>query len=269
MSKYSYTLTPHRVTHERVKIADLKVDRNAQRTLNRRRAATIAVEWVPEAAGTIVISRRVDGTDYIVDGQTRTEGARLAGATEMDAEVHHGLSEADEATLFLFKNRESSRPSAHDEYRIGLTAELPLFLDTEAVLVAHKLQMGSTSTNTVGAVAGVLRITEKYGASILDRTLTVAEEAWGRSDKTWDGMLLSGIGQFLGRHGDDINDRELARKIEAQGNAYRWYNNVIALATAGGTQQSGTGGRTAQCYALIVRAWNTGRRAHNRIVLAS
>src|SRR5207248_3345479 len=144
--------------------------------------------------------------------------------------------------------RESSRPSAHDEYRIGLTANLPLFVDTESVLVAHRLQIGSTSTNSVGAVAGVLRITEKYGPNILDRTLTVAEDAWGRNDKTWDGMLLSGIGQFLGRHGEEVDDQTLARKISLQGNSYKWIGDVIALATAGGTQQSGTGGRTAQCY---------------------
>lgn len=269
MSKYSYTLAPHKVTHERLLISNLRVDPNAQRTLNRSRAADIAAAWVPEAAGTIVVSRRQDGTDCIVDGQTRAEGGRLSGETEIDAEVHHGLTEADEATLFLFKNRESTRPSAHDEYRIGLTAKLPLFLDTESILVLHGLQVGSTSTNSVGAVAGLLRITEKYGPTILDRTLTVAEEAWGRNEKTWDGMLLSGIGQFLGRHGDEVNDTELARKIGVKGNAYRWVGDVISLASAGGTQQTGTGGRTAQCYALIVKAWNSGRRSSNRIVIAA
>ncbi|MFE5567799.1 DUF6551 family protein [Amycolatopsis japonica] len=269
MPKYSYTLTPHRVTHERLKLAELKVDRNAQRTLNMRRAANIAAEWVPEAAGTIVISRRQNGENFIVDGQTRSEGARLAGEIEIDAEVHHNLSEADEATLFLFKNRESTRPSAHDEYRIGLTAKLPLFVDTETVLVAHRLQIGSTSTNSVGAVAGVLRITEKYGPEVFDRTLTVAEEAWGRNDKTWDGMLLSGIGQFLGRHGKEVDDQVLARKITLHGNSYKWIGDVIALSTAGGTQQSGTGGRTAQCYALVVNAWNKGRRGANRINIAA
>ncbi|GAA0244892.1 DUF6551 family protein [Cryptosporangium japonicum] len=268
MPKYAYALKEHEVTHERLKIDDLAVDKNAQRTLNRRRAAAIAAEWVPEAAGTIVVSRR-DGINYIVDGQTRTEGGRLAGATEIDAEVHHNLSEADEATLFLFKNRESTRPSAHDEYRIGLTANLPLFVDTEAMLVKHGLQVGSTSTNTVGAVAGILRITEKYGPEVLDRTLSVAEEAWGRNEKTWDGMLLSGIGQFLGRHGDDVNDLELARKISTRGNAYRWHGDVISLASAGGTQQTGTGGRTSVCYGLVVQAWNKGRRANNKIPVTS
>jgi hypothetical protein len=269
MPSYAYSLRSHKITHERLTIADLKVDANAQRTLNRSRAAAIAAAWVPEAAGTIVVSRRPDGTDYIVDGQTRTEGGRLAGEVEIDAEVHHDLTEADEATLFLFKNRESSRPSAHDEYRIGLTAALPLFLDTEEVLVKHGLQIGSTSTNSVGAVAGVLRITEKYGPSILDRTFTVAEGAWGRNDKTWDGMLLSGIGQFLGRHGEGVNDAELARKISERGNAYKWHGDVISLSSAGGTQQSGTGGRTSVCYGLVVKAWNVGRRVQNRIVLAA
>jgi hypothetical protein len=76
---------------------------------------------------------------------------------------------------------------------VGLTAGLSLFVDTNNLLQNHGLEMGSTSTNSVGAVAGVLRITDTYGLEILDRTLTVAENAWGRTAAAWDGMLLGGI----------------------------------------------------------------------------
>ena len=95
--------------------------------------------------------------------------------------------------LFLIKNRESNKPSALDEYKVGLTANLPLFVDTDKVLRRHSLELGNSSTNSVGAVASVLRITDTYGPDVLDRALTIAEQAWGRSYSTWDGMLLSGL----------------------------------------------------------------------------
>ena len=151
--------------------------------------------------------------------------------------------------------------------KIGLTAGLPLFVDTESALVARDLSMGSSSTNTVGAVAGVLRITDQYGPGTLERTLKVAEDAWGRTKDTWDGMLLGGIGMFLGRHGDHVDDQVLAEKIGKKGPAFRWRANITTLASAGGTQHSGTGSRVSTCYQLILTEWNKGRRAENRIAV--
>ena len=147
-----------------------------------------------------------------MDGLHRKRVFELVGISHITCEVHHGLSQQEEAILFLIKNRESNKPSAFDEYTVGLTANLPLFVDTNKVLQAHSLSVGSSSANMIGAVAGVLRITELYGPDVLDRTLSVAEAAWGRTKATWDGMLLGGLGKFLGIHGTIVNDRELAAK---------------------------------------------------------
>ena len=132
------------------------------------------------------------------------------------------------------------------------------------MLQKHGLEMGSTSANSIGAVAGVLRITDKYGADILDRSLTVAENAWGRHGSTWDGMLLGGIGQLLGRHEMVDDDDELAAKIAKRGNAGRWIGDVHSVATSGGLHHSGTGSRVTVCYQMLLREWNKGKRK-NRI----
>jgi hypothetical protein len=267
MSKYQYLLPQHQVEYGvEIPVNDLKTDPQAQRTLNEKRAQGIADELLLEAVGSIVVSERTTGERFIVDGMHRTRALQLKGIPTVRAEVHKGLSLQEEATLFLIKNRESKGPSAIDEYQIGLTAGLPLFVDTEKVLQAHGLAMGSTSTNTVGAVAGVLRVTDTYGPVILDRALQVAEDGWGRARETWDGMLLGGIGQFLGKHGDVVSDKELATKIAKKGSAQMWIHNVHALSTAGGMHHSGTGGRVSTCYQLVVSVWNKGK-TKNKIVL--
>lgn len=260
---YEYVLRKHDVDYGvRVPIDDLTIDKQAQRTLNERRAQKLASEFIPEAVGTIIISQRENGDKFIVDGQHRWRASQLLDYDTVVCEVHKGLTQTEEAILFLIKNRESSRPSALDEYKIGLTGGIPLFVDTEAVLQKHGLAMGATSVNAVGAVNGVLRITDKYGADILNRTLDVAEEAWGRTPETWDGMLLGGLGEFLGRHGEQItSDSELARKVGKKAPAWKWKSEVHALSTAGGTQHSGTGGRVMTCYHQIVNLWNKGRRS--------
>jgi hypothetical protein len=111
----------------------------------------------------------------------------------------------------------------------------------------------------------VLNITDRYGAAILDRTLSVAEAAWERSPETWDGGLLGGIGMFLGRWGDLVDDKELARKILERGPAFRWRANVLSLSSAGGISNRGAGSRVTTAYHLVSDAWNKGRRAENRI----
>ncbi|MBF6149363.1 DUF6551 family protein [Nocardia nova] len=264
--KYPYVLRQHKVTHGvRIPVDELKIDDKAQRTLNTERARGIADNLVPEALGTIVVSERSNGDRFIVDGMHRWHAAKLSAIPALVAEVHHSLDQQEEAILFLIKNRESSKPRPLDEYKIGLTAGLPLFVDTESALVARKLSMGSSGPNTVGAVAGVLRITDQYGPEILERTLKVAEDAWGRTKDTWDGMLLGGIGMFLGKHGDRVDDKALAEKLGKKA-ANLWRGNITSVASAGGIQHSGTGSRVSTAYMLVRAEWNKGKQKKNQIL---
>ncbi|WP_371787431.1 DUF6551 family protein [Streptomyces albidoflavus] len=263
--RYPYGLPEHQVKHGvEVRVDQLRIDEKAQRSLNEKRAIGIANNLVREALGTIVVSERENGERYIVDGFHRWHVCKLRDIPTMVAEVHYGLNQQEEAILFLIKNRESSKPSPLDEYKIGLTAGLPLFVDTESALLRRNLSMGSTGVNQVGAVAGVLRITDLYGPETLERTLAVAEGAWGRTKETWDGMLLGGLGMFLGKHGDDVNDKNLAERVGKKP-AFRWRADITTLASAGGTQHSGTGSRISTCYQRIVAEWDKGRPQKNRI----
>ncbi|WUW22246.1 ParB N-terminal domain-containing protein [Streptomyces sp. NBC_01463] len=265
-AKYDFDLPKHEVKYGvPVLTGELKIDPEAQRTLNEKRARSIANKMVSEALGSVIISQRSNGDLYIVDGQHRVRACQLAGIETMMAEIHYGLTQAQEAILFLIKNRESHKPRPIDEYHVGLTGGVPLFVDTNAVLDKHGLTLGSTSTNGVGAVSGALQIVDRFGAEIFDRTLTVAETAWGRSQDTWDGMLLGGIGMCLGRWGGVIDDKELAKKMLAMGTAMKWRSEILSQSSRGGFNNSGTGSRVTTAYRLVVVAWNKGRKAENRI----
>jgi hypothetical protein len=261
--RYNYELPKHKVEYGvELNVADLNIDPQAQRTLNERRAQTMSTQFVPEAIGTIIVSKREDGDYYLVDGQHRWRACQLLELPTVMCEVHHDLTQTEEAILFLIKNRESSKPNAIDEYKIGLTGQIPLFVDTDKVLKSKGLDVGGTSTNTIGAVNGILRITEQHGPDTLKRTLDVAEEAWGRTAETWDGMLLGGLGMFLGKHYEQVSDNaELAKRLGKKGPAWQWKGNVHALSTHGGTTHSGTGGRVSVCYGEIVKVWNKSRRS--------
>ncbi|QKG24313.1 hypothetical protein ACTIVE_5956 [Actinomadura verrucosospora] len=195
----------------------------------------------------------------------RCHACKLAGVTSIKAEIHHGLDQQQEAVLFLIKNRESAKVSTLDEYKVGLTAGDALCVAVDATLQKHALKLGGSSTNSVGAVSAVLRITGRYGEDVLDRTLSIAEKAWGRSKESWDGMLIGGLALFLSRHGDDIDDDVLAQKMQKEGLAGYWRAKVLTVSSNGGYNNSGTGSRESACYQLVRDAWNKGRKAGNRI----
>lgn len=78
-------------------------------------------------------------------------------------------------------------------------------------------------------------------------------------------MLLGGIGQFIGRWGDLVNDAELAKKMQKMGTAAKWRSEILSRSSRGGFNNSGTGSRTSTAYKLVADAWNHGRTANKRI----
>ncbi|MBO4269943.1 ParB/RepB/Spo0J family partition protein [Microbispora triticiradicis] len=265
-SRFQYELPDHRVEYGvEVDIDSLKIDEDAQRGLNQKRAKGIADGLIVDALGSIVVSERADGDRYVVDGMHRTEACRLRGLRTIKAEIHYGLTQQQEATLFLIKNRESAKVSTLDEYKVGLTAGDALCVNVDRVLTSHDLKLGSSSTNSVGAVSAVLRITKQYGPEVLDRTLQVVQAAWGRNKESWDGVILGGVAMFLSRHGAGIDDEDLAKRLLKRGMAARWRSEALTRASNGGYNNSGTGSRESQCYQMVVESWNKGRSANNRV----
>ncbi len=270
MPKYDYRLPKHDITNELVHIDNLEINPNAQRALDTGRAKRMANNFLPQAAGTLVVCRR-DGKNYVVDGQHRLAAARMAGVTTMTCEIHHGLSQQHEAELFLINNKESKPPTKYDEYRIGLIAEHPLFVETQQVLDKHGLRMApGPTTNAIGAISAVTGIVQTHGADILDASLTVLERAFGRHEATWEGTMLHGVATFIHRHLSPPTEdalQQLGDRLAIGGSALQWKGKVLASATEFGTQQTGSRTRSAAAYRLVVAAWNKGRPAKHRIPL--
>jgi len=257
MSKYSYELPDHPLKYgQSIELASLHVEPLAQRSYSKRRAQMIASNIVPSAVGQLVVSERTDGTRWLVDGQHRRGALLITGYTEWPCEVHYGLTLDQEAVLFLIKNRESQKPNALDQYKIGLTAGLPLYVDTQRELDARDLTLGGASPNSIAAVQAVLGIVERADHTVLGRTLDVAQAAWGRARDTWDGMLIAGLGLFLARHGDVVDDEHLAKKLGKRATASMWRGMVMARASANNTRHSGTQNRKHAAYELILDEWN-------------
>lgn len=273
---YSYDIPDHPIDYIKVDPRTIKFDPRAQRNLNKARAQAIAEKLVPTALGTPIISRRADGL-YAVDGMHRVYACKLILTEKVSVseevrealqtitcEVHSGLSMANEASLFIIKNKESSKVGPNDEFRIGVLAGHPLFQDTNAVLEKHQLKVGSSSANGVRGIKGILNIVMEHGPEILDLSLTIAEDAWGRAPDTWHSVTIGGIATVMSKHSDIVNPKELAQKLKRQGDPTSFRAKIQTMATNNNTRHDGTKGRLKAAHLAVASAWNAHRRV-NRI----
>ncbi|MFJ5709661.1 DUF6551 family protein [Streptomyces sp. NPDC093105] len=273
---YSYGIPDHPIEYAKVDPRSIKFDARAQRNLNKARATAIAEKLVPTALGTPIISRREDG-QYAVDGMHRVYACQLILAGKVTVseevreaiqtitcEVHSDLSMANEASLFIIKNKESSKVGPNDEFRIGVLAGHPLFVDTNAVLEKHQLKVGSRTTNGVRGIKGILSIVEEYGPEVLDQSLAIAEDAWGRTPDTWHSVTIGGIAIVVSRHPDVVKPQELAQKLKRQGDPLSFKAKIQTIATNNNTRADGTKGRLKAAHLAVASAWNSNRRV-NRI----
>lgn len=252
-NKYDYDLPDHKIQHGvEVDLETLLVEPQAQRELDERRAQGISNSLIPSAIGSLTVSQRDDGKRYIIDGMHRRRAAQLSGWQTMPAEIHYGLSVEQEAILFLIKNKESKAPNPLAEFKVGVTAGVPIYRDIANVLAEHDLVVGTNSTNQVSAVRAMEFVTRRWGPSALDTAISVAEKAWGRTADTWNGSLLGGIGEFVGTHTDLDVDR-LVKVIQKKGSPAAW------IGLAHGMQQHGSSENLRRgVYKTLVETYNKG-----------
>jgi len=104
----------------------MRVSPPAQREYLPAHASALAARFDPDAVGILVVNVHADGIPYLVDGQHRRAAAimRDYGEQKVQCECYHGLSEAEEAELFLQRNyRRIVR--AFDNFRFVITAQRP------------------------------------------------------------------------------------------------------------------------------------------------
>ncbi|MFJ2087785.1 DUF6551 family protein [Streptomyces sp. NPDC087901] len=274
---YTYDIPDHPIEYIKVDPTAIRFDPRAQRNLNKTRAQAIAEKLVPTALGTPILSQREDGL-YAVDGMHRVYACQLILAGKVSVseavreavqtitcEVHSDLSMANEASLFIIKNKESSKVGPNDEFRIGVMAGHPLFVDTNNVLEKHQLKVGSSSAHGVRGIKGILSIVMDQGPEILDQSLTIAEDAWGRTSDTWHAVTIGGIATVMSKH-PELKPAELAEKLKRQGDPTAFKAKIQTIATNNNTRADGTKGRLKAAHLAVASAWNANRRV-NRIPL--
>ena len=137
-----------------VAIDDLKTDYSYQRALDEKRVKKIAQDFKPEISGVITVSRRKDGSMYVVDGNHRISAMKAIGRKYTEAKIIDGLSQTEEAELFGLLNTSQKKPTFNEVLNASISSG-----NKEAVAYKELLDMGMDTilTNDYNRVSQILK----------------------------------------------------------------------------------------------------------------
>jgi hypothetical protein len=183
------------IKREYLKIADLNVDPSYQRRLYETRIANITGRFDPDLIQTIVVSRREDGTLWLLDGQHRVEALRRLGKSVVLADVREGLSHEREAILFWRLNSGSSRPTSFEQFQARLTGLEPIAVGISKVVEKHGYHVGRVAEP--GGIQATSALETVYNMGRLDKVLSILSTAWPMDRMARESAVIMGLGSFL------------------------------------------------------------------------
>lgn len=244
-----------RVSHLKwVRVDDIVPSPLGQREFRAAKANKMAADFKLEALGYPVLSYR-DGMYYVIDGQHRLAAARIFGFgnDQFQCEVYEGLTQEDEAEMFLERN-ESTPVLAFDKFKAGVHAQRPEELSIYRVVSGLGLNIArARSENTVSAVGALRRVHARIGPIGLSRVLRTLHEAYG--SRGLDGPVLEGLALVLHRYDGQVDDTLMVKRL---GNTAGGLNGVLGPAAK---LKVRLGQRMTECIAAqIVDIYNREQR---------
>lgn len=183
---------------EKVRIDDLRVDETYQRDIRETWEKQLSRNFDPMLLGVITVSKRKDGSLYVIDGNHRRIAAKENGMEYILADVREGLSLEKEAELF-YKLNTGQRKTNYNENLHALIASdneealrYKQCLDHSGIKYSLKSSDYGSHAMFVAHNAGV-NVMKKYGCDVLIRALEIIKESKTRPDN----RVLIGLSKVL------------------------------------------------------------------------
>lgn len=151
-----------------------------------------------------------DNKYYMFDGQHTTEARIIMnGGNDLDieCEVYTGLTEKDEADLFVKLNSNKKPVTFNEKMKSNYISGNEDAVEIINIITNMGINISYTSTaskpNTVGALNKATQIYTKGGQEALKWVLSVAKSAWGEDKYGMSGAILGGLYVVYNTYNDD------------------------------------------------------------------
>ena len=249
-----------RTSHLRwIPIAETRISDDAQRKFRPAHAREYADNFDLDGLGYPVVNFR-DGHWYIIDGQHRVAALRMIGYgdQQIECEAYEGLTEAEEAEVFLKRNRRRT-VRAFDHFMVGVRAGREVETVVRQIVLTCDLKVSEKNEDgCISAVVALVYIYKLGGDQVLARALRIARDAYGKDHEALKSDILRGIGLVCHRYNGKLDDARAVQKMS------KMYGGVGGLRGKARTQAKASGRPIEHCVgAVIVDEINKGMPARS------
>lgn len=196
------SITPeHDVYVLAVPVADMFVDRTYQRELDERRAHRMGATWDPRLAGVLDVSDR--GADAspryaVINGQHRWAAVSHSGAvTHLVANIHTGLTVADEAALFRDIDLSTKKLTVWDRWKARRASGDIVVTGIDAIAEGFGLKVTQGSAPNYIVCLSALEYCYGVDPQYLARTLEFVGDVWPGDPAGLKHGIIRGLFEIL------------------------------------------------------------------------
>ena len=177
----------------------LTTDMTYQSPVKESHVKDIVKNFNLEAVGIITVSHR-DGKYHVTDGQHRVEVYKRKGIKYIYAEVHEGLTQEEEAEMYILLNKAPNK-SVNSIGKADLATGETYAVDIEYYVNKAGLQVdydkSGSVKKTISAYGTLKTIYKKHGGEHLYDVLTLSKEIYGNSYHELKAWNLKGTSDFI------------------------------------------------------------------------
>ncbi len=197
---------------EYLSVDDMQVDPAYQRLVKTGMAKKIAASLNMCAFGVLIVGRRVDGTYWVVDGQTRLSAARRANLHIVPCSVFESTGPVLEAQVFRLANERTNLRQI-EAYKAALTGGDPETVAIEEMVSDCGFQVSDNKGRWPG-IKAVSSLRVAYRNNVLYEVLTAIRLAYERATddiqtSATQGYMIDALRFAFVTWGNQIDQRRL------------------------------------------------------------
>lgn len=204
--------------------AELQVDYGYQRHYNPAKVDRMVKEFDPDAMGVLLVSRRADGSYFLMDGGHRKEVAirRFGPDVLVECKVYEELDWDREAFVFFKVNSERGPVTTFLRYRAAYEGNETEVRQIAGVLDKLGIQYpwwtrgkSDAHPNTIYCWVTLQQIYRREDLSYLTSLLRLIQETWEGEGEAFHGLMVKAMDHLVRCHGDDEawDEDEFVRKL--------------------------------------------------------
>lgn len=179
-------------------------------------------EFMPILIGIPEVSKRTDGSYFVLDGQHRIEILKRRGYDSVRCHVHEGLAPNEEAFFYRYYNKKRLQIGAFDDYRAAIFEGEPKHLQIQEAVEKRGLTVAAYSSPKTISAIWQLRKMVGYGTTAaagskerLERVLDLTLNTWAGEPNLLEGEVLDAL-FYMVRRFPQMDDARAVKRWSAK-----------------------------------------------------